>query len=148
MPCPGRVPPGMTRHPLHRRLSGPQVRSGRVRKISPPPAFEPRTVQPTASRSTGYAIAAHENTKTILITDVPTANACADSLFLPHLHFRRYVLQTKAATRFRAYGKNNEYTDNTQYLRRCELNTPPIWFFNSFSVSAEKTATNYVTRKD
>ena len=29
---------------------GPQGRSGQVRKISPPPGFDPRTVQPVASR--------------------------------------------------------------------------------------------------
>jgi hypothetical protein len=43
-------PPGKTRYPLYRRLGGPQGRSGRVRKISPPPGFDPRTVQPVASR--------------------------------------------------------------------------------------------------
>ena len=31
---------------------GPQARSGRVRKISPPSAFDPRIVQPVASRYT------------------------------------------------------------------------------------------------
>jgi hypothetical protein len=31
-----------------RRLGGPQGRSGRVWKISPPPEFDPRTVQPVA----------------------------------------------------------------------------------------------------
>jgi hypothetical protein len=30
------LPPGKTRYPLHRRLGGPQGRSGQVRKISPP----------------------------------------------------------------------------------------------------------------
>jgi hypothetical protein len=30
-------------------------RSGQVRKISPPPGFDPRTVQPVASRYTDYA---------------------------------------------------------------------------------------------
>jgi hypothetical protein len=30
------LPPGQTRHPLYRRLGGPQGRCGRVRKISPP----------------------------------------------------------------------------------------------------------------
>jgi hypothetical protein len=34
-------------------------RSGRVRKISPPPGFNPRTVQPVASRYNDWAIAAH-----------------------------------------------------------------------------------------
>ena len=37
---------------------GSQSRSGRVRKISPPPGFDTRTVQPVASRYTGYAIPA------------------------------------------------------------------------------------------
>ena len=37
---------------------GPQGRSGRVRKISPPPEFEPRTVQPVACRYTDSAFPA------------------------------------------------------------------------------------------
>ena len=32
----------------------PQGRSGQVRKISPPPGFDARTVQPVASRYTAY----------------------------------------------------------------------------------------------
>jgi hypothetical protein len=40
-------------------LDGPQGRSGRVRKISPPPGFDPRTTQPVASRYTDWAIPAH-----------------------------------------------------------------------------------------
>ena len=52
---PGRsLPPGNTRYPLYRRLGGPQGRSGQVRKISHPPGFDPRTVQPVASRYTDY----------------------------------------------------------------------------------------------
>jgi len=42
------LPPGKTRYPLYRRLGGPQGRSGQVRKISPQPGFDPRTVQPVA----------------------------------------------------------------------------------------------------
>ena len=53
---PGRtLPPGKTRYPLCRRLDGPQCRSGQVRKISPPPGFDPRTVQPVGSRYTDCA---------------------------------------------------------------------------------------------
>jgi hypothetical protein len=37
-----------TRYPLYRRLGGPQGRSGRVRKTSPPTGFDPRTVHPVA----------------------------------------------------------------------------------------------------
>ena len=43
--APAALPPGMTRYPLYRRLGGPQGRCGRVRRISPPPGFDPRTVQ-------------------------------------------------------------------------------------------------------
>ena len=35
-PRPDRLPPGKTQYPLYRRLGGPEVLSGRVRKISPP----------------------------------------------------------------------------------------------------------------
>ena len=50
---PGRsLPQGNTRYPLYRRLGGPQDRSGQVRKISSPLGFDPRTVQPVASRYT------------------------------------------------------------------------------------------------
>ena len=61
---PGRsLPPGKTRYPLYRRLGGPQGRSGQVWKISPPPEFDPRTVQPVASRYTDWATRpTHANT--------------------------------------------------------------------------------------
>ena len=53
---PGRsLPQGKTRYPLYRRLGGLQGRSGQVRNISPPPGFDPRTVQPVASRYTDWA---------------------------------------------------------------------------------------------
>ena len=53
---PGRsLPPGKTRYPLYGRLGGPQGRSGQVQRISPPPGFYPRTVQPVASHYTDYA---------------------------------------------------------------------------------------------
>ena len=48
--------PGKTRYPLYRRLGGRQDRSERVRKTSPPPGFDPRTVQPVASRFTDWTI--------------------------------------------------------------------------------------------
>jgi len=47
--------PGKTRYLLYRRLGGPQGRSGQARKISPPPGFDTRTVQPLASRFTDWA---------------------------------------------------------------------------------------------
>jgi hypothetical protein len=48
--APAALIPGMTRYPLYRRLDGPQGLSGWVWRISPPPGFDPQTVQPVASR--------------------------------------------------------------------------------------------------
>jgi hypothetical protein len=53
---PGRsLPLGKTRYPLCRRLGGPHDQSEQVRKISPLPGFDPRTVRPLAGRYTDYA---------------------------------------------------------------------------------------------
>ena len=56
--APAALPPGKTRYPLYGRLGGAQGRSGRVQKNSPPPGFDPRTVQAVASRYTYWAIPA------------------------------------------------------------------------------------------
>jgi hypothetical protein len=67
MPRPGRFTPGKeTRYPLYRGLGGPQGQSERVAKISPPPGFDPRTVQPVASRCTDIAVSCqHSNSKSV-----------------------------------------------------------------------------------
>ena len=54
--APGALPLGKTQYILYRRLGGSHGRSGQVRKISPPPGFDPRTVQPVASHYTDWAI--------------------------------------------------------------------------------------------
>jgi hypothetical protein len=61
--APATLPPGKTRYPSYRGLGGPQGWSGRVQKNTP--GFDPRTVQPVASRYTDCATAAHmeENNK-------------------------------------------------------------------------------------
>ena len=56
--APADLSPGKTRYPFYRRLSGPHSRSGRVRKNSSQPGFDPRTVQPLASSYTDCAIPA------------------------------------------------------------------------------------------
>ena len=53
--APAALPPGKTRYPLYGRLGGSQDRSGQVS----PPGFDPRTVQPVASRYIDWAIPAH-----------------------------------------------------------------------------------------
>jgi len=51
--------PETTRYALYRRLDGPQGRFGRMQKVSPPPAFDLRTVQSIASRYADCAILAN-----------------------------------------------------------------------------------------
>ena len=53
------LPPGETRYPFYRILSEPHGRSGQVRKTSPQPGFDPRTVKSVASRYNVWAIPAH-----------------------------------------------------------------------------------------
>ena len=49
---PGRtLPPEKTRHPLYRRLGGPQGRCGRAENLTPP-RFDRQTVQPVVSHYT------------------------------------------------------------------------------------------------
>jgi hypothetical protein len=49
--------------PIVGRLGGPQDLSGRVRKISFSPVFDPIAVQPLASRYIGYTLLAHSPKK-------------------------------------------------------------------------------------
>ena len=56
--APAALPPGKNRYSLYRKLGRPQGPSERVRKISPPPGFDPQTVQPVASRYIDWAIPA------------------------------------------------------------------------------------------
>jgi hypothetical protein len=76
VPPPGHLTPGKwTRYALYRRLGGPQGRSGRVRKMSPPPGFDPRTVQLVASRYTDYVIPAHWKTSGRSVETLKHSNA-------------------------------------------------------------------------
>ena len=47
--------PGKDPVPIVQEAGWRQGRSGQVLKILPPPGFDPRTVQPVASRYTDYA---------------------------------------------------------------------------------------------
>jgi len=57
-PSPGRFTPRKDSVPIYGRRGGPQGRSGRVRKISPPPEFDTRTVQTVQGRYTDWTIPA------------------------------------------------------------------------------------------
>jgi hypothetical protein len=58
------TPEKETRCPLHSKFGEPQGPSGRVRKISPKPGLDLRTVQAAASRYTDYAIPARNDAVT------------------------------------------------------------------------------------
>jgi len=58
--------PRKIRYPLYRRLGGPQGWSGQVRKTQ---GFDPRTVQPVASRYTDYAT---RTTELNIVIDIVT----------------------------------------------------------------------------
>ena len=80
--------PAKARYALCRRLGGPQGWSGQVRKISPPPGLDPRTVQPVASRYTDYATRltrVAEGTTNFLVALRLTIGAVHVSAFLRNL---------------------------------------------------------------
>jgi hypothetical protein len=59
-PRPGRFTPGNDTVPIAQVAGWAPGRSGRVRKISPPPEFDPRTIQLVASCYTDWAISAQK----------------------------------------------------------------------------------------
>jgi hypothetical protein len=65
------LPPGKTRYPLYMGLGGPQGRSGQAQKISPTLGFDPRTVQPVASRYIDYATRPTTPKKCLVILRLP-----------------------------------------------------------------------------
>ena len=57
--APAALPRGReTQYPLHSSLGGPRSRSGRMRKVSSPPGFDPLTFQPLTGRYTDCAVPA------------------------------------------------------------------------------------------
>ena len=56
--------------PMYRKLGGFQGQSGRMRKISPPPGFHPRVVQPVVSLYTDWAIQAISLFMAVYLTTV------------------------------------------------------------------------------
>jgi hypothetical protein len=85
-PRPCRFTPGKeTRYPLYRRLGRPQGLSGLVLKISPPPRFDPRTVQLEASLYTDYAIPAHYKIMLVYISVQAVPRRTVRANFLLHV---------------------------------------------------------------
>jgi hypothetical protein len=67
--APAALQTGKSRYPLCRGQGGPQGWSESVRKTLLPPEFDPRAVQPVASRYTDWAIRAHQFCSNIWFCD-------------------------------------------------------------------------------
>ena len=93
------LPLGKTRFTLYRRLGASQGRPGQVRKISPPPGFDLRTVNTVASRYTDYTIRP-------TICDTHTTIACHKLM-----GFRSYISPPPQAAQ--KYCQRSPYTDLT-----------------------------------
>ena len=72
--------------PWYRRPDRYQNRSGRVRKISPPPEFDTRSILPVASRCTNYAAHTHTHIYTpiyiciyMYVTQISSTGSCVRS---------------------------------------------------------------------
>jgi hypothetical protein len=80
--APATLPPGMSQYPLRSRLGGPQGQSGWVWKISPPPGFDPRTVQPVVSCYTDCVIPAHSSPlqEVLIITPLSLQWVCKNTV--------------------------------------------------------------------
>ena len=84
---------------LHTRLGVPQGRSERVRKISPQPVFDPRTVQPVASCYADCAMPTPSQTSSALqfcalpmkplVQISPYSHALHSQVLLPQMRSRR-----------------------------------------------------------
>ena len=88
--------------PLYRRLGGPQGRSGRVGKISPPPGFDTQTVQPIASRYIDYATRPLEKSAVSLIWYLTTSYHMRLALFWDSSQRRMVVSYPRFRTTFRS----------------------------------------------
>jgi hypothetical protein len=86
------LPPGKNRYPLYRLLGWSQDQSGRLRNISPPPGFDPPTVQPVASCYTDCAISTHRSVDTDYI-ELTKFKIKLDTSQLPTIRLYSYPLQ-------------------------------------------------------
>ena len=73
--APTALPPGKTRHPCAEGWVGHRVGlDGYGKSRPPPPGFDPRTVQPVASRYTDWAIPAANNNNNNNNVTIPNSN--------------------------------------------------------------------------
>jgi hypothetical protein len=125
--APAALPLGKTRYPLHRRFGGPQGRSGRVRKISPPPTgFDRQTAYPVASPYTDWAIQTHER------------KISKSSLILNHAIWYLYCLKTSILLCLRnivcnSWSERRDQIVYSQWTLRRHLSSKALSLISVFS---------------
>ena len=146
--APAALPPGKTRNPLYRRLGEHRGRSGRQRKISPPHGFDPRTVQPVASRYTDWAIPARlkiyvvifillETTRKIshwMMVELTSWRYCAGTTQGTAYPAPRIVVLSVFPNKYRIIPRNGQ-TDKSKYLL-CLKHSPQSGWQNEILLSA------------
>ena len=123
--APAALLPGKTRYPLYRGLGGPQGRSGQVRKNSPPPGFDPRTVQAVGSHYTDWAIPAPFYRHTQFLKMI---NEYTEVHFLVFLKYFIYLINAR----------NMEYTTSFFLVQK-----KPSSFRIVSQINPDKTLTLY-----
>jgi len=94
-PPPAALPPGRTLCTLIRRLGRHRSRSGRLRKISPPPGFDLWNFQVLASRYTNCTIPTHKHVRSHYITKLHLKNKVYLFVFLIMLYMSHVVTARK-----------------------------------------------------
>jgi hypothetical protein len=110
--------------PIYRRLGGPQGRSGRVRKISPPPGFDPRTIYSISSVGTGTRCGlegpgiADPGGRAVWTVGLSSL-ACWDCAFESHRSHECLccVLQVKTRGKMQDSKQSTKYGWSTEYKR-------------------------------
>jgi len=85
------LPPGKTRYPLYRRMSGYHGQSGRAENLAPP-GFDSRTVQPVGHRCMwadhlvrGLIFSRETITRSEVATELDTCQLCASVCAKPEV---------------------------------------------------------------
>ena len=92
---PGRsLPPGKTRYPLHRRLGGPQDKSGRAENLVPT-GFRSRTVQPVAQSLYRLSYPVHNQyIQLVLLVEFITMHGHLNVKFIGRISKKVYIQQS------------------------------------------------------